>query len=177
LFFENLALNRLNDFQKYFESKKNLPALRPSSFRFLLRFPGELENEWNKYHYSQWPLDVVNIDHCLEEQRLSAVKYYCSPALSIPKKYSLLIFTRASLPFHRKIHNYSIAMKLKQTPSTSSIEWTCDYLDNSEQIFEVLSKFGTIKKLRFGTWSGTKLQKVCESLIIQIELRKIIRTY
>lgn len=177
LFFENLALNRLHDFQKYFESKKNLPALCPSSFRFLLRFPGELENEWNKYHYSQWPLDVSNIDHCLEEQRLCAMTYYRSRTLSIPKKYSLLIFTRASLPLHRKIHNYSIAMKLKQTPSTSSIEWTCDYLDNSERIFEVLSKFGTIKKLKFGTWAGTKLQNVCENLIIQTELRKIILSY
>ncbi|CAF3854305.1 unnamed protein product [Rotaria sp. Silwood1] len=130
------TLNRLNEFQKYFETKKNLPALRPSSLRFLLRFPGELESKWNKYRYLQWPLDVVNIDHCLEEHRLSEVAYYRSRTLSLPKKYSLLIFTRSSLPFHRIIHNYSAVMALKQT---SSIEWTCDYLDNSEQIFEVLS--------------------------------------
>ncbi|CAF3858132.1 unnamed protein product, partial [Rotaria sordida] len=131
------TLNRLNEFQKYFETKKNLPALRPSSFRFLLRFPGKLESKWNKYRYLQWPLDVVNIDHCLEEHRLSVVTYYRSRTLSLPKKYSLLIFTRSSLPFHRIIHNYSAAITLKQT---SSIEWTCDYLDNSEQIFEIAAK-------------------------------------
>lgn len=172
--FFNLALNRLNEFQKYFETKKNLPALRPSSFRFLLRFPGELESQWNKYRYLQWPLDVVNIDHCLEEHRLSVVAYHRSRTLSLPKEYSLLIFTRSSLPFHRIIHNYSASMtlKLKQTSSTSSIEWTCDYFDNSEQIFEVLSKFGTIKKLKIGSWTGTKLQKVCESLITQTQFGK-----
>ncbi|CAF3999389.1 unnamed protein product [Rotaria sp. Silwood1] len=157
------TLNRLNEFQKYFETKKNLPALRPSSLRFLLRFPGELESKWNKYRYLQWPLDVVNIDHCLEEHRLSEVAYYRSRTLSLPKKYSLLIFTRSSLPFHRIIHNYSAVMALKQT---SSIEWTCDYLDNSEQIFEVLSKFGTIKKLKIGTWFGTKLQNIAAKSII-----------
>ncbi|CAF1238388.1 unnamed protein product [Adineta steineri] len=160
------ALNRLNDFQKYFQSKKNLPTLRLSSFRFLLRFPGELEDEWNKYYYSQWSLNGVNIDHCLEEQCLCTMKYDYSQTLSIPKKYSLLIFTRSSLPFHRKIHNYSTAMKLKQTPSTSSIEWTCDYFDNSEQVFEVLSKFGTIKKLTFGTWAGTKLQNDTTKFVV-----------
>ncbi|CAF4198862.1 unnamed protein product [Rotaria sp. Silwood2] len=161
-----LTLNRLNEFQKYFETKKNLPALHPSSFRFLLRFPGELESKWNKYRYLQWPLDVVNIDHCREEHRLSVVAYYRSETLSLPKKYSLLIFTRSSLPFHRIIHNYSAAMTLKQTSSTSSIEWTCDYLDNSEQIFEVLSKFGTIKKLKIETWFGTKLQNIAAKSII-----------
>ncbi len=170
--FFNLALNRLNEFQKYFETKKNLPALRSSSFRFLLRFPGELESQWKKYRYLQWPLDVVNIDHCLEEHRLSAFAYYRSRTLSLPKKYSLLIFTRSSLPFHRIIHNYSAAMTLKQTSSTSSLEWTSDYLDNSEQIFEVLSKFGTIKKLKIDTWSGTKLQNVCEILITKMRYGK-----
>ncbi|CAF0910062.1 unnamed protein product [Adineta steineri] len=160
------TLNRLNDFQKYFQSKKNLPTLRSSSFRFLLRFPGELEDEWNKYYYSQWSLNGVNIDHCLEEQCLCTMKYDYSQTLSIPKKYSLLIFSRSSLPFHRKIHNYSTAMKPKQTPSTSSIEWTCDSFDNSEQIFEVLSKFGTIKKLKFGTWTGTRLQNVATKFVV-----------
>ncbi|CAF0890764.1 unnamed protein product [Adineta steineri] len=130
------TLNRLSEFQKYFETKTNLPGLRPSSFRFLLRFPGELESKWNTYRYLQWPLDVVNIDHCLEEHRLSTTAYYRSRALSLPKKYSLLIFTRSSLPSHRIIHNYSAAVTLKQT---SSIKWTCDYIDNSEQVFEVLS--------------------------------------
>lgn len=169
MFFLNLALNRLNDFQKYFHIKQNLPALRPSSFRFLLRFPGKLENEWKKSRCLQWPFDTDNIDYCLEERRLSTFAYYRSRTLSLPKKYSLLIFTRSSLPFHRVIHNYSTTMTLKQT---SSIEWTADYLDNSQQIFDVLSKFGTIKKLKIEKWFGTKFQNVCEIFMTKIQFMK-----
>jgi hypothetical protein len=51
-------------------------------------------------------------------------------------------------------------MKLKQEPSTSSIKWTCDHIKSSEEIFDVLSKFKTTKKLTISRWSGTNLQNV-----------------
>ncbi len=156
----NLALNRLIDFQKYFQSKKNMPVLRSSSLRFLLRFPGELEYQWHQHRNFEWPFEAINIDYCLEEQRLHCLTYYRSKLLSLPKKYSLLIFTRSPLPYHRNIHNHSFAMKLKQEPSTSSIKWTCDHIKSSEEIFDVLSKFKTTKKLTISRWSGTNLQNV-----------------
>jgi hypothetical protein len=156
IFYLNLALNRLIDFEKYFQSKKNLPVLRPSS----LRFPGELEYQWHKHCSFEWPFEANNIDYCLEEQRLYCLTYYRSKLLSPLKKYSLLIFTRSPLPYHRIIHNHSFSMKLKQEPSTSSIKWTCDHIKREEEIFDVLSKFKTTKKLTIDRWSGTNLQNV-----------------
>ncbi|CAF1036735.1 unnamed protein product [Rotaria magnacalcarata] len=160
------TFNRLIDFQKYFQSKKNMPVLRPSCLRFLLRFPGELECQWHRHCNFEWPFEANNIDYCLEEQRLHCLTYYRSKLPSLPKKYSFLIFTRSPLPYHRIIHNHSIAMKLKQEPSTSSIQWTCDHIKSSEEIFNVLSKFKTTKKLSIGRWGGTNLQNAATRLII-----------
>jgi hypothetical protein len=138
-----------------------MPTLHPSSLRFLFRFPGELEYEWNRHCNFGWPFDINSINYCLEEHRLSCVTYYRSKVLSLPKKYSLLIFTRSPLPYHRIVHNHSFAMKLKQTSSTSSIKWTCDHINNSEEIFDALSKFKMTKELEISNWTGTKLQNVC----------------
>jgi hypothetical protein len=122
-----------------------MPALHSSSFQFLFRFPGELEYEWNRHHNFEWPFDDNNIDYCLEEERLSYINYYRSKLLSPPKKYSLLIFTRSSLSYHRTVHNYSFTMQLKQKSSTSSIDWSCDHINNSKEIFDNLIKFKTTK--------------------------------
>ncbi|CAF3941139.1 unnamed protein product [Rotaria sp. Silwood1] len=143
-----------------------MPVLRPSSLRFLLRFPGELEYQWHKHRNFEWPFEANNIDYCLEEERLHCLTYYHSKLLSPPKKYSLLIFTCSPLPYHRIIHNHSFAMKLKQESSTSSIKWTCDHIKSSEEIFDVLSNFKTTKKLKIGCWSGTNLQNAATRLIV-----------
>ncbi|UJR07900.1 hypothetical protein I4U23_012183 [Adineta vaga] len=84
------SLIRLNDFQTYFQSKENLSAPRPSSFRFLLRFPGVLEN-----------MNGINI--IIHNGHLILLTSIIVLTLPMPKKYSLLIFTPT---------------KLKQTPST-----------------------------------------------------------
>ena len=158
-----LALDRLADFQKHFEFKNNVPSLRPSSLRFLFRFPGELEYEWNQCQNLQWPLDANNIDYCVEELRLPAVKYDRSKLRSLPKEHYLLIFTRSSLLYHRTVHNHSFSMKLKQQPSTSSIIWGCDHLNSHEELVNSLSKFTTTtRKLTITNWSGTTLENVRE---------------
>ena len=138
-----------------------MPALRPSSLQFLFRFPGELEYEWYRHQNFEWPLQANNIDFALEEESLSPVTYYRSRVLSPTKRYSLLIFTRSPLPYHRTVHNHSFVMKLKQTSSTSSIKWTCDHIRNAEEIFNGLSKFKMTKQLTIANWKGTRLQNVC----------------
>ncbi|CAM4850073.1 unnamed protein product, partial [Rotaria magnacalcarata] len=57
-------------------------------------------------------------------------------------------------------------MKLKQEPSTSSIQWTCDHIKSSEEIFHVWSKFKTTKKLTIEDWGGTNLQNAATRLIV-----------
>jgi len=51
-------------------------------------------------------------------------------------------------------------MKLKQKSSTSSIDWSCDHINNSEEIFDTLTKFTATKELNIVGWSGTKRQNV-----------------
>ncbi|CAF3079705.1 unnamed protein product [Rotaria socialis] len=149
------TLNYLNDFQQYFKLKKNMPGLHPSSLRFLLRFPGELVYQWEKNRSFEWPFENTNIDYCLDEISLPW-KVYCHSQLQTPeKKYSLIIFTRSTLNYHRTVHNYSFAMNIKQT---SSIKWTCNYRDNSQQIFDSLTQFITTKELEIDDWMGTSLQ-------------------
>ncbi|CAF1071153.1 unnamed protein product [Adineta steineri] len=70
------TLNHLNQFQQYFQSKTNMPALQPSSFKFLLRFPSEFEYEWKINRNYEWPFETTNIDYCLEEYRLSFLQYW-----------------------------------------------------------------------------------------------------
>jgi hypothetical protein len=132
-----------------------------SFLRFLFRFPGELEYDWKEHRYLEWPFEADNIDYCLEEHCLSAFDYWRSKPLPPQKKYSLLVFTRSALPYYRSVHNYSFEMKLQQKVSTSSIEWTCDHIENFEQILDTLAKYKTTKALKINTWIGTNLQNVC----------------
>jgi hypothetical protein len=138
-----------------------MPALHSSSLRFLLRFPGKLKYDWEKRRNFEWPFDADNIDYCLEEHQSSYLEYRDSKPLAPVKKYSLLIFTRSALPYRRTVHNHSFTMKLKQEASTSSIKWTCDHIDNSEQLRDTLSKFQKTKKLEVTKFTGTETQNVC----------------
>jgi hypothetical protein len=137
-----------------------MPSLRLSSLRFLLRLPGELEYDYRNF---EWPYETINIDYCLEEHCLTFLDYKRSKPLPPKKKYSLLIFTRSALPCRRSVHNHSFTMKLKQKSSTSSIKWTCDHINNFEQIRDTLLNFKTTKELEIITWTGTELQNVCLS--------------
>ncbi|CAF4619939.1 unnamed protein product, partial [Rotaria sp. Silwood2] len=135
-----------------------MPALQPSSFKFLLRFPGEFEYEWKRNRNYAWPFETINIDYCLEEHRLSYFKYWRARLEPPIPKYSLLISTISTLPYRRTVHNHSFAMKLKQTSQTSSILWTCNQIDNSQQIFDSLTKLKTTKTLDISDWKGTHSQ-------------------
>ncbi|CAF1115126.1 unnamed protein product [Adineta steineri] len=154
------TLNHLNQFQQYFQSKTNMPALQPSSFKFLLRFPGEFEYEWKRNRNYEWPFETTNIDYCLEEYRLSFFQYWRARLEPPIPKYSLLIFTISALSYRRTVHNHSFAMKLKQTSQASSILWTCNQIDNSQQIFDSLVKLKTTKTLAIIDWKGTRSQNV-----------------
>ncbi len=153
--FTLLALRRLATFEQYFQSKKKTFILR-----FLLRFPGECESDWEKHRHLQWPFDTNNIDYCLEEHRLHDLNYRRCTSLSPKKIFSLLVFTRSPLPYRRTVHNHSFTMRLQQQSPISSIKWTCDFMENFEQIRNTLSKFQTTKKLEINTWGGTVAQNV-----------------
>jgi hypothetical protein len=161
LFSFNLALNRLSEFQQYFHLKEKMPALHPSSLLFLFRFPGELEDEWKRYRSFEWPFETTNIDYSLEEHRLSTMDYrWRAKVKALKKKYSLLIFTISPLPYRRIVHNHSFSTKLKQKSETSSITWTCDHLDNAQQLLHGLEKLKAAKDIKISSWSGTKSQNV-----------------
>ncbi|CAF1021171.1 unnamed protein product [Adineta steineri] len=137
-----------------------MPALQPSSFEFLLRFPGEFEYEWKRNRNYEWPFGTTNIDYCLEEYRLSFLQYWRERLEPPIPKYSLFIFTISALSYRRTVHNHSFAMKLKQTSQASSILWTCNQIDNSQQIFDSLAKLKTTKTLAIIDWKGTRSQNV-----------------
>ncbi|CAF2123836.1 unnamed protein product [Rotaria magnacalcarata] len=140
-----------------------MPGLHPSSLRFLLRFPGELVYQWEKNRSFEWPFENTNIDYCLDEISLSYGVYWHSQLQTPEKKYSLIIFTRSTLNYHRTVHNYSFAMNIKQT---SSMKWTCNYLDNSQQIFDSLTQFITAKELEINDWIGTSLQNASAKQVV-----------
>ncbi|CAF1463484.1 unnamed protein product, partial [Rotaria sordida] len=160
------TLNHLAEFQKYFQLKEKMPALHPSSLQFLLRFPGELEYEWKIHRSFEWPFETININYYLEEHCLSAYDYlWRAKVRALEKKYSLLIFTTSPLPYRRIVHNHFFSSKLKQQSQTSSITWTCDQIDNAQQLLDSLAKLKTAKEIVIPRWLGTESQNASAKLI------------
>ena len=155
LFFFILALHRLGLFQQQIRSNKFSALRSPSSLQFLFRFPGECKSEWEQNRNFEYPFESNNIDYCLDKHRRYCYHYWKND--SNEKMFSsLLIFTPALQLTYRKVHNHSFS-----TLKSTSIEWTCDHIHNSEQIFNSLIKFHTVKNLTINSeWIGTKMQSV-----------------